>query len=94
MNGVSTYVYLKKTVLESESKSVVFIRFPGIETFYSFTSGKVITTSPSLKTDESEQVEALNYAVIKYQRFASSGGTSLYDPPVRTNNLVHGVTGG
>lgn len=29
MNGVSTYVYLKKPVLESESKSVVFIRFPG-----------------------------------------------------------------
>ena len=29
MNGVSTYVYLKKPVLESELKSVVFVRFPG-----------------------------------------------------------------
>lgn len=29
MNGISTYVYLKKPVLESELKTVVFIRFPG-----------------------------------------------------------------
>ena len=29
MNGVSTYVYLKKPVLESELKAVVFVRFPG-----------------------------------------------------------------
>jgi hypothetical protein len=29
MNGISTYVYFKKPVLESESKSVIFVNFPG-----------------------------------------------------------------
>jgi hypothetical protein len=29
MNGISTYVYFKKPVLESESKSVIFVKFPG-----------------------------------------------------------------
>lgn len=29
MNGITTYVYFRKPVLESESKSVVFVKFPG-----------------------------------------------------------------
>lgn len=29
MNGITTYVYFRKPVLESESKSVIFVKFPG-----------------------------------------------------------------